>query len=134
MSQVGQEAIAKLKEAVAHEDAQSYMEPPRLYQPVRLALGSVLLNAAGDAKSAVQVQLNLCMRMALHRLNMCIKIYCGCKLCRLVQPASVYLHPLSCIPTSTFAEQAGQSMQHQAKVTSISSSWLMSMTQTTGRQ
>lgn len=38
-----QEAITKLTTAVDIEDSFAYMEPPRVYQPVRQCLGYVLL-------------------------------------------------------------------------------------------
>ena len=38
-----QEAITKLTAAVGIEDSFAYMEPPRVYQPVRQCLGHVLL-------------------------------------------------------------------------------------------
>ena len=38
-----QEAITKLTAAVEIEDSFAYMEPPRVYQPVRQCLGYVLL-------------------------------------------------------------------------------------------
>lgn len=48
------EAIDKLKAAVAIEDSFAYMEPPRVYQPVRQCLGYVLLQD-GQLKEAEQV-------------------------------------------------------------------------------
>jgi tetratricopeptide (TPR) repeat protein len=48
------EAIAKLKEAVALEDALHYDEPPAWYAPVRHSLGAVLL-AAGKVAEAEMV-------------------------------------------------------------------------------
>jgi tetratricopeptide (TPR) repeat protein len=48
------EAIARLKEAVALEDALHYDEPPAWYAPVRHSLGAVLL-AAGKVVEAEAV-------------------------------------------------------------------------------
>ncbi|CAL8468137.1 g7676 [Coccomyxa elongata] len=45
-------AVAKLELAKAEEDASPYMEPPRLWQPIRHCLGFVHLNATGDHAAA----------------------------------------------------------------------------------
>jgi tetratricopeptide (TPR) repeat protein len=47
-------AVAALEDAVARQDALTYMEPPPFYFPVRQALGAVLLSA-GRAAEAEQV-------------------------------------------------------------------------------
>lgn len=47
--------MAKLEEAKVIEDGMSYMEPPRLYQPIRHCLGYVLSNITGDHAEAEQV-------------------------------------------------------------------------------
>ncbi len=49
--------MAKLEEAKAKEDASPYMEPPRLWQPIRHCLGFVHLNATGDHAAAEKVGL-----------------------------------------------------------------------------
>ena len=41
-----------LEQAVAVEDGMGYMEPPRLYQPVRHCLGRLLLSAGRPAEAA----------------------------------------------------------------------------------
>ena len=48
-------AVAKLEEAKGIEDGMSYMEPPRLYQPIRHCLGYVLSNVTGQHAQAEQV-------------------------------------------------------------------------------
>ncbi len=48
--------MEKLEEAKGIEDGMSYMEPPRLYQPIRHCLGYVHLNATGDYAAAEQVR------------------------------------------------------------------------------
>ena len=50
-----QVAVAKLEAAKEVEDGMSYMEPPRLYQPIRHCLGYVLSNVTGDHAGAEQV-------------------------------------------------------------------------------
>ena len=50
-----QVAVAKLEEAKILEDQMSYMEPPRLYQPIRHCLGYVLSNITQDHVRAEQV-------------------------------------------------------------------------------
>lgn len=50
-----QVAVAKLEEAREVEDQMSYMEPPRLYQPIRHCLGYVLSNITQDHVRAEQV-------------------------------------------------------------------------------
>ena len=50
-----QVALAKLEAAKEIEDGMSYMEPPRLYQPIRHCLGYVLSNVTGDHAGAEQV-------------------------------------------------------------------------------
>ena len=52
-----QVAVAKLEAAKEIEDGMSYMEPPRLYQPIRHCLGYVLSNVTGDHAGAEQVGL-----------------------------------------------------------------------------
>lgn len=47
--------MAKLEEAKGIEDGMSYMEPPRLYQPIRHCLGFVLSNVTQDHAKAEQV-------------------------------------------------------------------------------
>ena len=47
--------MAKLEAAKEVEDGMSYMEPPRLYQPIRHCLGYVLSNVTGDHAGAEQV-------------------------------------------------------------------------------
>ncbi len=51
-----QGAVAKLELAKAEEDASPYMEPPRLWQPIRHCLGFVHLNATGDHAAAEKVR------------------------------------------------------------------------------
>ena len=50
-----QAAVEKLEAAKAAEDGMSYMEPPRLWQPIRHCLGFVHLNATGDHAAAERV-------------------------------------------------------------------------------
>ena len=50
-----QAAVVKLEAARAAEDDMSYMEPPRLWQPIRQCLGFVHLNATGDHAAAERV-------------------------------------------------------------------------------
>ncbi len=50
-----QAAVEKLEAAKAAEDGMSYMEPPRLWQPIRHCLGFVHLNATGDHAAADRV-------------------------------------------------------------------------------
>jgi tetratricopeptide (TPR) repeat protein len=45
-------AVAALEDAVAKQDALTYMEPPPFYFPVRQALGAVLLSAGRSAEAA----------------------------------------------------------------------------------
>ena len=47
--------MAKLEAAKEIEDGMSYMEPPRLYQPIRHCLGYVLSNVTRDHAGAEQV-------------------------------------------------------------------------------
>lgn len=49
-----QAAVEKLEEAKAAEDAMAYMEPPRLWQPIRHCLGFTHLNFTGNHKAAEQ--------------------------------------------------------------------------------
>lgn len=52
----GQAAVEKLEAAKVMEDRMAYMEPPRLYQPIRHCLGYVHLNATGDFAAAEQAR------------------------------------------------------------------------------
>ena len=52
----GQVSVDLLEEAAAMEDAQAYMEPPRLFQPIRHCLGYVQLNHALNFTAAEQAR------------------------------------------------------------------------------
>lgn len=71
------EAFAKLREAVTHEEALKYDEPPGWLQPVRHALGALLLEAGRHAEAETVYREDLARHphngWALHGLAECLR-------------------------------------------------------------
>ena len=65
-----QAAAEKLQSAVKIEDAFAYMEPPRVYQPIRQCLGYVLLQG-NRVEEAVEVR-SLLSLYSSHHLRICL--------------------------------------------------------------
>jgi tetratricopeptide (TPR) repeat protein len=71
------QAFAKLREAVTHEEALKYDEPPGWLQPVRHALGALLLEAGRHAEAEAVYREDLARHpdngWALHGLAECLR-------------------------------------------------------------